>query len=179
MSGGPYLFGEAFHKKYLEPRALTEEDRRRNGAGQKQQEDSAQSQTLLLHFQTRLRSNPSLLVINKEDGAAIFRFFMGSPIESGGLRQDHLIFLQAAMMAAIDASARISLIEALWRSTVAPTGLASLSKKLARNILRALYRNARNDDDIIQAKIYTMVSNVIVMQANTAFLEIRNGLDVT
>jgi len=179
MSGGPYLFGEAFHKKYLEPRPLTEEDRLRNGPGQKQQEDAAQSHSLLLYFRSQLQSNSSLVVISHDDGAAIYEFFMGWPIESAKLKRDHLIFLQAALMAAIDASAKISIIEGLWRSTVVPTGLASVAKKLALNTIKALYRNAKNDDDITKTKIYTMVRNWIIQQANIGFREIRDNLDVT
>jgi hypothetical protein len=177
MGDESYIFGKEFHKKWFEPRPISPNSQKPAKPGEKQQEDAAQAHSLLDYHRKQIEANKTLLVIDKDDGAEIYKFFMNSDVERSRLTENHLVFLQAAMMAAIDASGKIGLLQALWESSVAPSSLGSFMKKLARKVIVAQYKHHKNDADIMKARIYMMVKVVLVQQANYEFRAITAGLD--
>jgi hypothetical protein len=169
MGDGPYIFGEEFHKKWFEARPIDPNSKKPAKPGEKQQEDAAQTHSLLDYHRKQIEANDALLVIDADDGAAIYKFFMNAQISSSRLTKKNLVFLQAAMMAAIDASGKIGFIKALWESSVTPSSLGSFMQKLARKTIVAQYKHHKNEEDIMKARIFVMVKVALVQQANYEF----------
>lgn len=124
---------------------------------------------------SKLRKKPDDVVINAMQAAEIWKVFRGYPIDPARLeRLEYKAFLQAAMMGAIDGSAAVGFMEALFKSAYKPnSSVKKIIKALLKEALKQYYRK-RNDT----GKLYTMVIRAIAYGNKFYFDCIGQGIDI-
>jgi hypothetical protein len=124
-----------------------------------------------------LVKHPDDVVTTPLEAAEIWTLFKGYPIDSGRLdRLDYRAFLQAALIAAIDASGPIGFVESLWKAAVKPNAtVKSIIKKLLKDSLKRYYRNHIKGE---APPIYQMAISAIIYECSFYFDAINQGLDL-
>lgn len=107
-----------------------------------------------------LMKNPGDIVVSANEAATIWKLFRKYPINPAQLEPAaYRAFLQAAIMGAIDGSAAMSWIRAIFDSAYAPdASVADLMKKLAMAALRKYYHHLRGDKPVIYSSMTTAIS---------------------
>ncbi len=104
---------------------------------------------------------PEELVFNKEDAHKILSFFFGNvQISANLLTNNDIGFAQGLLLEAVDASNKIGVVEAIWRSfNPNASSFASIAKMViffVKNSSTTWWRN-KNIKNINDLKIYEMV----------------------
>jgi hypothetical protein len=122
------------------------------------------------------------VVIDAEEAAAIWMLFRRYPKPPNELeRLDYRAFLQAALMAAIDASAAMGYIEVIFRSTLGKPAFDAKSfrkllEKLGKGLLKQYFKNLnQKGKDLMSVQVYQATVNAA--GTNPGFKMIAAGLD--
>lgn len=120
------------------------------------------------------------IVVTAKQAVVIFKMFRDIDIGVASVEKlEHRAFLQAALMSAIEASAAIGWVVALFKSALKPNpSLAMIIGKLAAEGLRQYYNSVDiSKVKLDELKLYSAVINEIVRTHHPYFDVIYNDLD--
>ena len=184
MSDQGQLFNSFWNKmdELTKPRPLSEKEKQNRRLERDQQEPSGlplYNTEDLFHSLTR---NPSLVVIDAEEAASIYKLFCRETIDPTSLKPSHIAFLQAAIMAAIDGSFAIGFVNVIFDAAFMKPVFDARSflrvlRKLAKDTLKHLFKNAK-DKPITDVKVYAITISAIKYSCNPYFTSIKLGDDI-
>ena len=132
------------------------------------------------------RFSDAEILLSQDDAFKTLVFFSPSDIGSltaESLTKNHIMFAQAILVEAIDASYAMGYAEALFKSFLGktPMSFASVARLVASFCGRAAknwFSNEvrRNAGKLPSVQIYYTVRNTIVLKHRITFLEIREGI---
>jgi hypothetical protein len=125
----------------------------------------------------QLLANPGAVVITANEALEIWQMFRpyGGQTARTFDNFKYRAFMQAAMMAWIDASSAVGFIKALWSGAMKPTAtIVSVVRKLALETLKQYYRNEiKGEPDL-----YAAVRDAILYSQRGNFDCLQNGLEL-
>jgi hypothetical protein len=107
---------------------------------------------------------PEDLVLSANEARQVLQFFFGeSAVPSpGGITDADRCFAQALLTEAVRASQAIGWFQSLWKSSVMPTSIGSVLRKMATWKAVRDYLSAKfTEKDIIEIEIYSMARSTI------------------
>jgi hypothetical protein len=121
---------------------------------------------------------PSEIVLSDQEAWQVLVFFFGgnASTQPSWLNDNDRSFAQALLLEAVDASSRVSWIEALWKATAKPG--ASIKSILAKLALKAAkdWLQSCKPSDLTEARIYLMVKNQLTLNWRSAWqIRIETG----
>ena len=123
----------------------------------------------------QLMKNPSDIVITSGEAAEIWKVFRKHPIRQSTLEKlDYRAFLQAAMIAALDGSAAMGFIKALFTSAYKPNAtVKKIIKKLLKEALKQYFKRKNGNEDL-----YMNVISAIAYHDKFYFDSINQGAEI-
>lgn len=163
-------------------RPLSEEEKKKRQLRRAMQEDSALTLDTSERIFRQLEANPSLVVIDAEDAALIYRLFRRTEIAPAALKASHVAFLQAAMMSAINATFAMGFVEAAARSFLYQPAIdaktcGKLLRKLAQRSIRHLFKMA-HQQDLLKVEVYRTILDAISYSHRPYFDHIAQGAEI-
>lgn len=125
----------------------------------------------------QLLANPAAVVVTANEALEIWQMFRPYSGETAKTFDNfkYRAFMQAVMMAWIDASSAVGFVKALWSGAMKPSAtVISVTRKLALEALKQYYKNEIEGDP----ELYTAVRDSILYSQRGNFDCLQNGLEL-